>query len=155
MYCKLVRERAKRRQLTGERVCHGMGKPSISMGFENRTTCCMCPPPLSPPPRHPRSSSLESTRPPLDTRADSFPGERWSQTVPNVFPDIGEKYGPHAAKREREREEDTYSRRRKKRSAERKREECFEKYKRRFRRCSRVTIDADRGVDAPVLTLRS
>lgn len=28
---------------TGGTVCHGMGKSSISMGFENRTTCCMPP----------------------------------------------------------------------------------------------------------------
>lgn len=69
-----------------------MGKPSISMGFENRTTCCMCPPPLSP-----SSFPLPGfTRPPLDTRADSFPRERWLQTVPNVFPDIEEKYGQRA-----------------------------------------------------------
>lgn len=62
------------------------------MGFENRTTCCMCPPPLSPSP----FPVPGFTRPPLDTRADSFPRERWLQTVPNVFPDIEEKYGPHA-----------------------------------------------------------
>ena len=64
------------------------------MGFENRTTCCMCPPPLSPP----RPLLPESTRPPLDTRADSFPRERWLQTVPNVFPDIEQKYRLHAGK---------------------------------------------------------
>lgn len=73
-----------------------MGKPSISMGFENRTTCCMCPPPLSPP----RPPSPETTRPPLDTRADSFPRERWLQTVPNVFPDIGQKYARPGRERE-------------------------------------------------------
>lgn len=90
-----------------------MGKPSISMGFENRTTCCMCPPSLSPP----RPPSPESTRPPLDTRADSFPRERWLQTVPNVFPDIEQKYRPHAG-RERICGEDVS------------REKRFEKYKR-------------------------
>lgn len=66
-----------------------MGKPSISMGFENRTTCCM-----PTPPHPPVLSSLPLTspfpepfaHPPLDTRADSFPRERCLRTVPNAFP---------------------------------------------------------------------
>lgn len=66
-----------------------MGKPSISMGFENRTTCCMLTPP-----HPPLLSSLPLTspfpepfaHPPLDTRADSFPRERCLRTVPNAFP---------------------------------------------------------------------
>lgn len=80
--------------------CQGMGKPSISMGFENRTTCCM---PTYPPPPPPASPFPEPfAHPPLDTRADSFPRERLPSRT-RFLPPFTLRYKNRYAWKERER----------------------------------------------------
>lgn len=88
-----------------------MGKPSISMGFENRTTCCMCPPPFLSPPLRPNPFALLSIREPIASRGND--GCKPSRTC---FPILRKNTGCSLA--ERTREEDG-----------RKRGVCFEKYK--------------------------
>lgn len=81
--------------------CQGMGKPSISMGFENRTTCCM--PTYPPPPPPPASPFPEPfAHPPLDTRADSFPRERLPSRT-RFLPPFTLRYKNRYAWKERER----------------------------------------------------